>query len=58
VFGGFGLPIGILLELQVGVIGSVVADLAGFSAILALMAMLFGLLRYTGAEDSRQAGAS
>jgi hypothetical protein len=58
VLGGFGLPVGILLELKVGVIGSIVADLAGFTAIFALTAMLFGLLRYTGAADSRQAGGS
>jgi hypothetical protein len=56
--GGFALPVGILLELRVGVIGSIVADLAGFAAILALAAMLFGLLRYTGVQDSRPTGAS
>jgi hypothetical protein len=58
VISGFGLPVGILLELKVGLVGSILADLFGFTAIVALLAMLFGLLRYTGAEDSRQGGAS
>lgn len=51
VVSGFGLPIGILLEIKLGIIGSIVADFFGFSMIVALMAMLFGLLRYTGAKD-------
>ena len=54
VVSAFGLPLGIILELQVGVVGSILADLFGFTAIVALMAMLFGLLRHTGATDSQQ----
>jgi hypothetical protein len=46
VIGGFFLPIGILLEIPYGVVGSVVADTAGFVVIFALVAMLLGLLRY------------
>ncbi len=48
---GFALPIGILLEINFGIVGSIVADLFGFTMIVSLMAMLFGLLRYTGAQD-------
>jgi len=54
VVSGFGLPIGILLEIKLGIVGSILADLFGFTMIVALMAMLFGLLRYTGAADSRE----
>jgi hypothetical protein len=53
VISGFGLPIGILLEINFGIIGSIIADFFGFTMIVALMAMLFGLLRYTGASDAR-----
>ena len=58
VISSFGLPVGILLELKFGIVGSILADLFGFTAIIALLAMLFGLLRYTGATDSHQGGSS
>ncbi len=54
VLSGFGLPIGILMEIKFGILGSVVADLSGFIMIVSLMAMLFGLLRHTGAVDTEQ----
>ncbi len=57
VISGFALPIGILLEIPYGIVGSVIADLAGFTMIISLMAMLFGLLRYTGASDARENAA-
>ena len=57
VLSAFGLPVGILLEINFGIIGSIVADFFGFMMIVALVAMLFGLLRYTGASDA-QGGAS
>lgn len=53
VLSGFGLPLGILLEIPFGFVGSVIADLSGFTMIVALMAMVFGLLRQTGADDAR-----
>ena len=54
VAGGFLLPVGILLEIPYGVVGSVVADSAGFAVIASLVAMLLGLLRYVRAgEGSR-----
>lgn len=58
VLGGFGLPVGVLLELKAGVVGKILADSFGFIAICAVMAMLFGLLRHTGAADSRQRGVA
>jgi hypothetical protein len=58
VVSGFGLPVGILLEINFGIIGSILADLFGFTMIVSLMAMLFGLLRHTGARDAEKgAGA-
>jgi len=54
VISGFGLPIGILMEINFGIVGSVVADFFGFTMIVSLMAMLFGLLRYTGARDAQK----
>ena len=55
---GFGLPIGILLEIPLGIVGSILADFFGFTMIVSLMAMLFGLLRYTGAHDSEKGDAA
>jgi len=55
---GFALPIGILLEIPYGIVGSIVADSAGFLMIASMMAMLFGLLRYTGARDAGKGGAA
>ena len=57
VLSGFALPIGILLEIPYGIVGSIIADVAGFGMIVALMAMLFGLLRHTGVTDA-QGGAA
>jgi hypothetical protein len=54
VLSGFGLPVGILLEINFGIVGSIVADLAGFTMIVSLVAMLFGLLRHTGAVDREE----
>jgi hypothetical protein len=39
------LPVGILLEIPFGVVGSVIADLSGFCVIISLLVMLSGLLR-------------
>lgn len=58
VISGFGLPIGVLLEINFGIIGSILADFFGLTAVVALLAMLFGLLRHTGARDSRKEAAS
>lgn len=57
VLSAFGLPLGILMEIPFGIVGSIVADLFGFTMLVSLMAMLFGLLRYTGASDAENGGA-
>jgi hypothetical protein len=57
VVSGFGLPVGILLEINFGIVGSVIADFFGFAMIVSLMAMLFGLLRHTGARDAQNGDA-
>jgi hypothetical protein len=48
------VPIGIALEIPYGRIGSFIVDSAGLGLTIALMAMIFGLLRYTGAQDQQQ----
>ncbi len=58
VLSGIALPAGILLEIPMGIVGSIIADLAGFSMVVCLMAMLFGLLRHTGARDAQGGSAS
>ena len=53
VLGAVALPLFILLELRLGLIAGGMADIAGVVVICALVAMLFGLVRQTGATDSR-----
>lgn len=55
---GFGLPLGIMLEIPYGFVGSVIADLSGFGMIVVVLATLFGLLRHTGASDANQGGVA
>ncbi len=52
VVGSAVLPLSILLELRLGLIAGGMADIAGAAVICALVAMLFGLVRQTGATDS------
>jgi hypothetical protein len=42
------------MEIKLGIVGSICADLFGFTMIVSLMAMLFGLLRHTGARDAEK----
>ena len=58
IISGFGLPIGILMEINFGILGSILADFFGFTMIVSLMAMLFGLLRRTGARDVHKGDAA
>ena len=51
VISAFAMPLGIALEIPFGIVGSVLADFFGFTMIVCLVAMLFGLLRYTGSMD-------
>lgn len=58
VLSAFGLPLGILLEINLGIVGSILADFFGGTMIISLMAMLFGLLRHTGARDAAKGDLS
>jgi hypothetical protein len=50
--GGAILPVFVLLELRWGLVAGGIADAGGALAVLALFAMLAGILRYTGRLDS------
>lgn len=50
--GGVTLPVFVLLELRYGLLAGGIADAGGFLVILALAAMLTGVLRYTGRLDA------
>lgn len=50
--GGVILPAAVLLELRYGLLAGGIADFGGFLGIVALAAMLTGVLRYTGRLDA------
>jgi hypothetical protein len=50
--GSFILPLFVLLELNFGLIAGGIADLGGLMVIVSLVAMLVGVLRYSGRADS------
>jgi len=52
------LPVFVLLELKLGLLAGGIADLGGLMVIAALVAMLVGVLRYTGRLDTSTGGAS
>ena len=52
------LPVCVLLELKIGLIAGGIADLGGLMVIVALIAMLVGVLRYTGKLDSDDGAAA
>ena len=54
----FALPVCVLLEFVLGRIAGGMADLSGAMAIVALLAMLTGLVRRTGVEDGGDGGAT
>jgi len=56
--GSVVLPVFVLLELRFGLVAGGVADIGGLMVIVALIAMLVGVLRYTGTLDSPTGGAS
>ena len=49
--GGVMLPVFVLLELRWGLLAAAIADFGGFLVVVALAAMLTGVLRYTGRLD-------
>jgi hypothetical protein len=50
--GGVILPAFVLMELQWGLVAGAIADFGGLLVIVALAAMLTGVLRYTGRLDA------
>jgi len=46
------LPLFVLLELNLGLVAGGIADFGGLLVIIALVAMLVGVLRYSGRLDS------
>jgi hypothetical protein len=55
--GSLILPVFVLLEMQFGLLAGGIADIGGLMVIVALVAMLAGILRYTGTLDSSAGGA-
>ena len=53
VVGGLLLPVAVQSELWWGLYAGAVADLAGFFVITALLGMMLGVIRHTGAVDAR-----
>lgn len=51
--GGFLLPFFVFNATIYGLVSAGFADLSGFLVVVALSAMAFGVIRYTGARDSR-----
>jgi hypothetical protein len=55
--GSLLLPVSVQLELKYGILAGGAADLGGLLAIVALLAMWIGVLRYTGSVDAMPEGA-
>ena len=56
--GSLILPVFVLLELKLGLLAGGIADLGGLMVIIALVAMLVGVFRYTGTLDASSGGTS
>jgi hypothetical protein len=52
------LPVFVLLELKLGLVAGGIADVGGLMVIVALVAMLVGMFRYSGGLDARIGDAS
>ncbi len=52
--GSIILPVFVLLEMHWGLIAGGIADIGGLIVLIALIGMLAGVLRYTGALDARE----
>ncbi len=55
--GSIILPVFVLLEMRLGLIAGAIADIGGLMVLIALIGMLAGVVRYTGALDARQGRA-
>jgi hypothetical protein len=58
VTGAVLMPVGILLEIPFGVIGSVIVNTGGLAVLLSLLAMLVGMLRHIKARKIQPGDAS
>lgn len=56
--GSVTLPVFVLAELRWGLLAGGIADIGGLLVVFALTGMLVGVLRYTGAADAAEGGAS
>ena len=56
--GSLILPVFVLLELKLGLLAGGIADIGGLMVIVALVAMLVGVLRYTGSLEASTGGVS
>lgn len=56
--GSLILPVFVLLELNFGLLAGGIADIGGLMVIVALVAMLVGVVRYTGVLDGMEGVAS
>jgi hypothetical protein len=56
--GSLLLPVFVLLELKLGLLAGGIADIGGLMVIVALVAMLVGVVRYTGTVDASTGGVS
>jgi hypothetical protein len=52
--GSIILPVFVLLEMRLGLIAGGIADIGGLMVLIALLGMLAGVLRYTGALDANR----
>jgi hypothetical protein len=50
--GSWALPVFVLLEMKIGLLAGGMADFGGLLVVVALIAMLVGVLRYTGHADA------
>ena len=55
--GSIILPVFVLLEMRLGLIAGGIADIGGLMVLIALLGMLAGILRYTGALDAQEENA-
>jgi hypothetical protein len=55
--GSLILPVFVLLEMRLGLIAGGIADIGGLMVLIALMGMLAGAFRYTGALDAQRGSA-
>ena len=56
--GSLILPVFVWLELKLGLLAGGIADIGGLMVIVALIAMLAGILRYTSTLDAPTGGAA